>query len=327
MGESLGYSWLRHIKQCKLVQTNWKISPMWTLTNLEHAHECFAKMVQRWPKVIGNNATNASLKTFLSYAEIDVLGYSVNESGEPYYYAIDVAYHKNGMHYTGGDALNANLDKIVKKLLRSALILYGAFDTKVGEVLFLTPKLQKQDREKLHNIVQDAQKFMDEMGFGFKFDLLHDDSFATQVLEPIMSVSEKISDTSELFLRSVQLYQLCQKNICSSKVLIPAKATTTYGGTGIGRYAKGVFTQLLKTNKLDDMLISCLRRKDYCSRNIGISYAILVDLTQDSYDPVRYYKDVVADKYLITSQWVDRLDHRKKIKNWLQINGLEVEDI
>ena len=31
MGESLIYSWLRHEKQCKVVQTNWKVSPNWNL--------------------------------------------------------------------------------------------------------------------------------------------------------------------------------------------------------------------------------------------------------------------------------------------------------
>lgn len=26
MGESLFYSWLRHVKECQIVQTNWKVS-------------------------------------------------------------------------------------------------------------------------------------------------------------------------------------------------------------------------------------------------------------------------------------------------------------
>ena len=33
MGESLLYSWLRHVKECQIVQTNWKISPQWELKN------------------------------------------------------------------------------------------------------------------------------------------------------------------------------------------------------------------------------------------------------------------------------------------------------
>ena len=29
MGESLIYSWLRHVKGCQIVQINWQLSPTW----------------------------------------------------------------------------------------------------------------------------------------------------------------------------------------------------------------------------------------------------------------------------------------------------------
>ena len=35
MGESLFYSWLRHVKECQIVQTNWKVSPQWDFKNAE----------------------------------------------------------------------------------------------------------------------------------------------------------------------------------------------------------------------------------------------------------------------------------------------------
>jgi len=31
MGESLFYSWLRHVKECQVVQMNWKPSPSWQI--------------------------------------------------------------------------------------------------------------------------------------------------------------------------------------------------------------------------------------------------------------------------------------------------------
>jgi hypothetical protein len=33
MGESLLYSWLRHVKECQIVQTNRKVSLKWELKN------------------------------------------------------------------------------------------------------------------------------------------------------------------------------------------------------------------------------------------------------------------------------------------------------
>ena len=35
MGESLFYSWLRHVKECQVVQTNWKPSRSWQLIGEE----------------------------------------------------------------------------------------------------------------------------------------------------------------------------------------------------------------------------------------------------------------------------------------------------
>jgi len=35
MGESLFYSWLRHVKECQIVQTNWTTSQKWILLHEE----------------------------------------------------------------------------------------------------------------------------------------------------------------------------------------------------------------------------------------------------------------------------------------------------
>jgi hypothetical protein len=35
IGESLMYSWLKHIQKCQIVQTNWKVSPSWDLYEIE----------------------------------------------------------------------------------------------------------------------------------------------------------------------------------------------------------------------------------------------------------------------------------------------------
>ncbi|MEQ8198357.1 MAG: hypothetical protein ABRQ27_10170 [Clostridiaceae bacterium] len=35
IGESLLLSWLKHIKECRVVQTNWKASSKWELKNKE----------------------------------------------------------------------------------------------------------------------------------------------------------------------------------------------------------------------------------------------------------------------------------------------------
>ncbi len=39
MGESLFYSWLRHVKECQIVQTNWTTSGQWTLLHEDKLEE------------------------------------------------------------------------------------------------------------------------------------------------------------------------------------------------------------------------------------------------------------------------------------------------
>lgn len=43
MGESLFYSWLRHVKECQIVQTNWTTSSQWQLSNEDRLEEIMAR--------------------------------------------------------------------------------------------------------------------------------------------------------------------------------------------------------------------------------------------------------------------------------------------
>ena len=45
MGESLIYSWLRHVKHCQVVQTNWKCSPQWPLEYEEELQEILSTII------------------------------------------------------------------------------------------------------------------------------------------------------------------------------------------------------------------------------------------------------------------------------------------
>ena len=44
MGESLFYSWLRHAKECQIVQTNWKSSPKWDFECSEEIEEMLKEL-------------------------------------------------------------------------------------------------------------------------------------------------------------------------------------------------------------------------------------------------------------------------------------------
>lgn len=88
----------------------------------------------------------------------------------------------------------------------------------------------------------------------------------------------------------------------------------------IGFYAKNIFQTLLENGKLTYTMITNLMNKDCCSREIGISYSIIVINTSKTYDHQRYYKILILGKYLICSQWKEK--NRVKLNAWLAANGL-----
>ena len=93
MGESLFYSWLRHVKECQIVQTNWTTSAKWPLQHADKLEE----MMQLSDRLFSTKYSyslyknNASLSQLLQQAECDVIGLAIR-GGTNKVYAVDVAF-------------------------------------------------------------------------------------------------------------------------------------------------------------------------------------------------------------------------------------------
>lgn len=107
IGESLFYSWLRHVKNCRIVQTNWKTSSSWKIYHEEELEKLYnAALIEFSDCLIKKD--KLPLGQFLKQAEIDVIGKSENNE----FYVIDVAFHKNTCNYSGNG--NSNEKNITK---------------------------------------------------------------------------------------------------------------------------------------------------------------------------------------------------------------------
>ena len=93
MGESLFYSWLRHVKECQMVQINWKISPKWELKFSDELEKIMSKTDGFFSDKYGYKIykQNTSLKQLLQQAECDALGVCLNDRINEIY-AVDVAF-------------------------------------------------------------------------------------------------------------------------------------------------------------------------------------------------------------------------------------------
>ena len=94
MLESLCYSYLRHVKQCWVVQTNWKVSEHWSKhMSSKELDRMFESMRERFDPDGSVLKKTKDAAQFLQQAEIDVVG--VGQDGSVY--ALDVAFHEAGV--------------------------------------------------------------------------------------------------------------------------------------------------------------------------------------------------------------------------------------
>lgn len=228
MGESLIYSWLRHEKQCQLAQTNWKASPYWGVdsrSDLQALAEKFSHYYQ--DKYQYDIFKGCSMEQFIKQAEIDAIGISFSQSAQSIF-AVDVAYHEAGLNY--GDK-SKTLTKIIQKCVRTALCLYGFFSIATGEIIFASPKINPAIENELTPIFAELTELFAQLGLAFTATLYCNDSFLTGIMQPVLEKGTSIADTSELFLRSVQMYQMFAGKAVSGTITASKKQAVTSPST------------------------------------------------------------------------------------------------
>lgn len=328
MGESLFYSWLRHVKECQVVQTNWKPSPSWQLYREEEIKRFMSITDEHFQKKYSYGIyKNNSLSQLLMQAEVDALGISMI-GDEPEVYAIDVAFHESGLNY--GDR-QGTVMRVIKKFIRTALCLIGYFDITKGEIIFASPKIHNAIISDLEPCIIDLNTLLLEYNYHFTARVIANDDFNELVLRPILIASDGISDTSELFMRGYQLIKMFGDDRRPSKMLISkvedsrVVSDDTLSELKIGKIAQTFLREALEKGKADDEEISLMRTKDYSKSIFGIDFPLLV-LASEDYDSVRYYAKPLTIKgvqYRLCSQWyeVSANNDRPFLLSWLERHG------
>ncbi|WP_314068326.1 hypothetical protein [Campylobacter showae] len=340
IGESLFYSWLRHVKECQIVQTNWKISPKWELKFSDELEKIMSKTDGFFSNKYGYKIykQNTSLKQILQQAECDALGICAND-GINEIYAVDVAFHESGLNYGG---LDETVARVVKKCLRTAMCIYGYFGVKKAEIIFVSPKINRQILDALRPCFVDINNIMQEMGFEFDFRIIANSDFSNLVLEPILEVSGNVADTAELFMRSYQMLSLFDKkslkdtkniekqklkvgihNYQLSKDCVNIKNNQDdYAELKVGQIARIIMREILESGKVDADEINRLQSERYSKDSLGLNYPALV-IANNEYDTRRYYVDPVFINgvyYKLCNDWYEGAanDDRPYLIDWIK---------
>ena len=229
MGESLMLSWVKHIKHCQIATLNWKCSKGWHFYNQKDVSDLIEKINTRFSEEIFGKS---KIDQIISQAELDVLGLNIDNNIVKNIYAIDIAFHENGLHYNKDKKIN-NLNKITEKFLRSALVLYSIFNVKTGNIVFASPKVQSKDEKELVERTQEIELFMKSLGFDYKFSFICNQNFYNEIFVPVQRASTEEADTGELFMRCLQMISLFKKHgtqeASGKKIVINTKLCTTDG--------------------------------------------------------------------------------------------------
>ena len=252
MGESLFYSWLRHVKECQIVQTNWTTSGQWPLMHDDELEEIKSVTNDYFHEKYGYDIykKTASLSQLLQQAESDAVGIAIQD-GFNKVFAVDVAFHGAGLNY--GDRVST-IQKIIRKYLRTAMCIYGYLDTRDAEIIFASPKINRSVLEGVLPCIEDMQNIMDSLRFHFRFRILANKDFRDKVLFPILKVSNGVADTNELFIRSYQMVQMFDgyRDVQAISENVTSSIDDSYDELKIGKVAQLVLRPILESGRVSD---------------------------------------------------------------------------
>jgi hypothetical protein len=331
IGESLILSWLRHEKKCQLVQMNWKPSvASWTLMNEEVIHKIMDESKDKFGSEIFKKTS--LFKQLIQQAEIDVLGISY-ENRVQHIYAVDVAFHEAGLNYGSKDE---TVMRVVKKLLRTAMCISGYFGYSEGDIIFASPKINNSVFESISPQIEQVKEILRKNGINFKVRLITNGVFGEEILKPVLAATSLVADTSELFMRSIQLYNMFadkeQNGSGESIEQIEVEDDTGLPKMKIGKLVRSTLTKMFRDNEVTPEEVKLMQTEEYSKKTFGIQFPLLQKKSINSNEkPPRYWGGAVeinGDKYFICSEWfeVPQNNDRLYFMEWLELKNSKIKD-
>ena len=94
-----------------------------------------------------------------------------------------------------------------------AILLSGPLGVASGEIMFATPRIGEASRRLVEPMVGRVRDFWSTQGTArqlpiFEFSFHSGPDFESKLLRPVLKAGDDVADTSELFLRSYQLWRI-----------------------------------------------------------------------------------------------------------------------
>ena len=185
---------------------------------------------------------------------------------------------------------------------------------------------------------------LQSVGLNFKIRVIANGDFSDKILEPVLNVLGDVADTSELFMRSLQMYNLFvskapRNRTANSFAREPKKISSNlepieYNGLeGLEEMKIGVIVRTVLSKKLEDGLVSIeevakMQTKEYSKEVFDIQYPLLQSASlTNGVSPKRYYFkpiSIYGELFFLCSEWyeVPTNNDRPHLIKWLELNNI-----
>lgn len=328
MGESLIQSWLKHTCACQITQLNWKASPSWENATPTKEIENIYKQIKTAFKLTDNKfvSKKMSLSQFILQGEADCIGVRFKKENPlqvDKLFAVDVAFHEGGLNYGG---IAETTSRIIKKNIRTALTLYQYFGIKSAVVVFATPHVLKSHVNKLAEATSLVETEFKKLGFDFEFRFYCNESFYAEIYTNVIMSSQDVSDTTELFSRSLKMVNLMNSFKNSTVPIITTESTevpvTSTGDIKIGALVREAFDILVNDELISNEELRKLCDSSFCKETFGIYHPVLIEKSDapdcgfvNSFR--RYYAAtyiISNNEYMLCNDWYTK--HKDAFEKW-----------
>lgn len=301
--EQMVQSWLQNYKQCEIVQTNWKVSPLRLrsitdadIVELEAFMKEFNKQLEETlkpetkaalqdevtegledgaPTVKARSNRNIKLnifkkstaRQFVRQCEIDVVGCKLDDGITERIYLVDTAFHKTGLGYH--DPVATVVKKIVRALVVSVLIFGESVPVTVA---FVSPKCGASLQPEIEKVVDGLRKILAAHSryANIEIELYFNDKFTTDIYLPLIDEIDELNDDNDLFMRAMNLASLAEEHRVSTTTH-PATSTPAVATAPVVRTRRGenkeivfdVMASIIKDGKMTPALLNDLKTSSY----------------------------------------------------------------
>ena len=237
--EQMIQSWLLHCEQCQIVQTNWSISPLHSISqdDINTGYEFVKDIQDKLNDILENeylvalqesvdnedkeNIKKATKKIsklniikrnkasqFMRQCEIDALGVRLNDGQVDRVYLMDSAFHKGGLGYH--DVVATVIKKLLRAVIVSKVIFGNNIDVTVG---FVSPECKPGPKNAIEKVVNLVRNLVSKNYPNVSIELYFNERFANTIFKPLVEKTNLLNNDNDLFMRALNLFELAEKKM------------------------------------------------------------------------------------------------------------------